>query len=354
MTDWNKQVAELLKVANPPEALLLVAADRVRPERVLKAFCRHFLCNDDPNQAPPEGALTRYKATQLTGDQILALQTEVSSLSLFSKQRFIIIDDCESLGSSSAKTLATIVRTPPPQMSFFLTATSLTKCSAPLVKQLQSKKQLIQFTNLTEPVRGNWHAESERQNQLRNWIAREMKRVGITTAPRALSDQLIEAAGTDLDNIAKMIAHLALYSSDGCVNVEDIAILFNQASLSSEFNFVDLVIKGQQIEAEILIEQLLKGGTNPFALLGLLQRSLMDCLQIKILQTAGVSASQIQSRLGLAKFKYNMKCKVAETCSATRLRHLLAATVKADSKLKNISLGDKSIYSELIATRNLG
>ncbi|RIL07124.1 MAG: hypothetical protein DCC75_10280, partial [Proteobacteria bacterium] len=180
------------------------------------------------------------------------------------------------------------------------------------------------------------------------WIERELKRLGIVNYPEKLPELVSELGQQDPDEIIKLLEQLALYADSPEVSSADIKQLFSHDEVKSEFEFIDCLMNRNAARAEILIENLFQHGKSPFMLLALLAKNFATFIAIKALSDQGRTPHEIRQRLGLAPWLFGKHQSAVRTFSQAQLRRGLHAIMRADSKLKNRSVGQEAIFSELV------
>ncbi len=317
-------------------ALLIVIPERVRRERALQLLRTTF---EAAGKSKNTSAVSTFEAKTLTLAGIRGIADRLSTHSLFSAKSLCIINSVEECSAECAKALAELLLTQAKQKNppgrLVLTCAALPALQ-PLRKAAKSAGLLLEM----EALQG---AEIER------WAARELQRLGINKYPAVLLSSLQRAADENLDALYQMLELLALYVEAEEVTQVDFASLFPQRSVPSEFEVADMLCRSDPgaAKSQLYVQRLLASGVQEFLFLSLLQRTFSQLLRIRALQEAQVPSGQIQSALALPPWIFNKQAQAAARYSSSALQDRLRAILRADSALKNTSLGSDTIFAEL-------
>ena len=316
---------ELLKQAECPSAILLIASDRTRPLRATSALINRFCSNNDPKI---------YHGHQMTTNEISSIEEELQSLSLFSSSSFFIIKDVEKLNAACTKRLEAALPSIPDTSHLIITARKLPTTN-PIRKHFGNKKNVIKFEDL-------------QNKELESWIKKELARKGLTKCSSKVIQSLIALSEGLIDEVVGLIEHLSLYLNTEQVEIRDVERLFISRPNPVEFKLLDAIVEKRSIEAESLVVNLLNSGKSPFLILSLLSRSFTQYSRIKALQNKGIQNNQVAYQLNMQPWLFKKNDSIAKRYSDTQLNGALGAILTADSKLKNRSLGHEEILAELI------
>jgi DNA polymerase III delta subunit len=334
----NKDAAQALKAIlaekTPPPFLLVLCPDRVRQERVIGSVLKKF-CPEYDEKSRRSDSLTQISAESFNTSNIQNLSDNINSLSLFSKQKFILITDVEELNSSLNKKILDILEETSPDTCVILGA-----------KKLASNSQILTFFRKNQAL---IELPELKNMDLTRWVEKELKTEGVTFSDEILPEAIIQSCDADPDKIAELISRLALFVDDEKASLNDLNSLSKHAPDASEFALIDnLPNKRMAWKSELLLTQIFKAGKNPFALLGLISRTYNNYMQIAYLREKGLSAQQIRTKLNISPWIFNKQFETSKNYSVQKLQKSLESILMADSKLKNRSLGDEAIFSALI------
>ena len=334
----SKDVGQALKVLladkAAPGALLVISPDRVRRERIvhslLKKFCKGF--HEKTHKAEN---LDVINCENINSTNLQSILDNINSISLFSPQRFFLINNVEALTAALNKKLLDVVQAKNPDTYLFFASAKLASNSV--------------FFNHFKKANALLELEELKNLDLNRWTQKELKNAGINTWDEILVESIIQSTESDPDKIVELIEKLSLYTDGDKATLSDLSKLSKQAPDASEFALLDyLPNKKLAWKSELLVTQIFDAGKNSFALLGLIARTYNSYLQIAYLRERGMSLQQIRQKLNISPWIFNKQAEACKNYSSKQLQKCLKAILLADSKLKNKSLGDLGIFSELI------
>ncbi len=314
----------LLKADKLPPVVLIVGPDRIRRERALCAILsKHKLT-----------VTSRIVGSKVPVDELAA---RLNSPSLFEPKPVIVLAEVESLKGEFERNLAKVFEGGHPFGLLFGLATSL-PATSPLRKAAQVVGGYVELEQLSGAV-------------LKRWVARELKNLGINTFSEQVVDHLVQAGAEQPDQISQCVEKLALYLNDNEEpTIEVMQYLFNTTSEAQEFALLSSLLNDPAGSREALISRLFAEGKNPFQLLALIARSYSQYLSVKSSLERGEMLADIRGKLGVTQWVFERQLEGAKRFSRARLRSAMNAVLKADSQLKNRSLGQEAIFSALGAS----
>lgn len=310
-----------------PEIVYIFGSDRIRMQRALEALQKALI------PASTQHAFVKYNAKDLDAKKLHQLLLSRDTLSLFTSTKMLVVDNIEELNTQLSQELANILEKPSPDTYTILLAKSA-PATNPLVKLASQLKSIWQFEQLAGA-------------ELTSWIDKELKHKGVVTYPKNIADLLIENAEGDLDKIASQLEILASYANEGKVVQNDIKLLFPEHSQAAEFQYLDELLNRNLATLPVLLHKTLLAGKSSFALIGLLQRSFLNYIAISYLHTQGYSTDKIASSLSIQPWLVKRHLEKIKKIPTHRLKARLMALTKADSQLKNRSLGTEIIFDGL-------
>ncbi len=319
---------------SPPSLLLILAEDLVRKDRTLSLIQDKFFARAS------NLAKKRWHGSSLSLKEIVKLQDEILSPSLFEPNRLILLEEIQDLKAEETRALLEVLqefhKAPSPGVSIFVRGTSLHSNSV-LLKFFQKINASIALEELKGP-------------DLMKWAAKEFKHHGIHHASEEVVTHLSDIGEHDPDKIAALIEHLALYIEGDTATKEDLFAVFQEKLSMDEFALLDSITQGKKGEAEVLLGSLLRGGKNPFLLLSLLSRNFSTYLSIASLLSRGRQVQEIGQIMGVPPWLLKKHLAALRRYRVGTLKQALESILRADSKLKNRSAGPEAIFSELIGT----
>lgn len=173
-----------------------------------------------------------------------------------------------------------------------------------------------------------------RNEKLRQWIAKRVKREGGDISPQALN-LLSWLVGSNLWIMTGEISKLVSFTSGRCIEKDDVKTVVSYSQQASIFDMVDAVIESRVGQAQKAIQQLLQMGVSPSYLLFMLTRQARLLVQVKELVKNGKSEFEIQNKLGLiSEFAWHKTAEQASRYSFERLNELYHQLLTADLSIK--------------------
>ncbi|RMG43892.1 MAG: DNA polymerase III subunit delta [Candidatus Dadabacteria bacterium] len=325
---------QIIAKKRKPHALLVLCKDRIRAKRtvdyLVKGFFeKHFQSADIPAEAIVKLPISRIKSE---GSGILAEQLQ--SVSLFSQFKIVIVKNCEEATEKLSREVASLIEKPLESTCVIFVAAKLPASNA--LRKLLTKQKLV----ITLPELKGY--------ELKRWTKREFKLAGITKPTEQAVNAVIAIAKNSPDKISQLVEHLSLYSDSAELDSDQVYSLFIEEQDPNEFKLLDQITSGNQMAAEVELAKLLGSGKNPFILLSLIQRAFSNYLIIRARLNKSDSPAILRQKLNMNQWVFNKNLQAAKKYSLHRLDRSLGAVLKADSKLKNRSLGADLILSELL------
>ena len=323
----KEQLAAILAEEAPPTFLLVDSTDSVRRERILDTVLDKFFSTDQLSPTVVKGGELKSAAA------LQQLESSLLATSLFSPQTLVIVKNTEDIPADKAAALVAIIKKLPEGSTLICCAKSL-----PAKNKLYALAKKQDVLLKTIPLKGT---------ELANWIQRELKQQGIKRAPKNVVQGIATICDGSIDKAVAMIEHCALYSANGDVTYKDFEALYPEAPEQNEFALIDLLQNGSPADIDIALQRLWQNGKNAFMFLGLLNRTYTRYLTIRTLLDAGHAPGQIRHTLGMNEWVFNKHLNAVRKRPLERLEADLAALLRADSLLKNKSLGQAEVIAEL-------
>jgi DNA polymerase III delta subunit len=316
--------------SDKPSGVLLVCPDLVRRQRLLDSVLQALL-----GKAASGVPTRRFRASEMNLADVSALREEINSPSLFSAAQVFIVEDVEDFSAEPGRRVHELVQKLPPGVFLVLTAGKLPATSI-LRKYFSAQKLLLDLASLETA-------------DLRRWLKTELNEAGIEKVSEAAVNSLLRLGRQSPDSLSRLVAHAALYVENGELQNEDLEALFIEHFEPSEFELVDALGSRNRSQPEVLMEQIIKSGKSPFALLGMLSKILSNYLIIRLHLENGERGPEIQARLSMNPWVFGKYMTAASRYDVSRIKMAQAAVLRADSRLKNKNLGPQAIFSELIS-----
>lgn len=332
-----QQIKRITALKDCPAAMLILAKDEIRKSRIEKLLIDTFLktSSSKANSANANAlGLSKLDARDLDSSAIKRLKDDVFAMSLFSPKRFFLIHHVDELKAEEQKLFLSIIEKNKTDNKLIFAGSSLASNSS-FKKFFINQDCLIELPEMEGP-------------ELRRWTEKELKTAGFAKYSEQVIELIISIAEESPDRIACVVEHLSLYADSDQAKVEDIHKVFVQHVAPGEFDFIDALALGHKAKAEVLLRNLLASGKNPFMLMSLISRTFATYLSIKALMAEGLNNNEIRQKLNIPPWAFNRQISACKNWSIDRLKRFLEGVLRADSKLKNYSLGAEAIFSELI------
>lgn len=322
------------KLQNLAKALLkhpvvaLASPDHIRRERAVNYIVDEYskLCDLKRTLA--------HTAIKIEKNTLESVSLSLRNVSLFEREKVWVLSGVEALLKQEQITLSSALSLLPKGSIVLIVVPDLKKNSV-LIKDLESKE-------LTYDL-GELHGAT-----LLRWVERELKTQGISEWDSGVPDRLAALGEQAADKIAPIVEQLALYLGDEeRATREVLERLYPSSIHATEFELLDALLAKDPRKAEVLIQALVRNGTNIFSLMGLVSKSLLNIQRIRIRLDKGESQSEIRNRLGMQPWIFGKQVEVAKKIVGKKLEKTLVGLLKMDSKLKNKSVAHDALLSEL-------
>lgn len=309
-----------------PRTLLISAPDELRKRRLVDIYKERLAKSGHAD-------VSRYEAGSFDAATLDRIRGDLASNSLFASERLVLVRGCEKMPAKTAEKLLPVLEHP--GSAYVLLLAGEIVATHALTKHFKSRKALMQFQEL-------------KGEALTAWIQHEAKQHGLAKLPGEAVRLLAEIHADDLDSLDSDLGRLAAYSNDGTISPKEVETLLHAQNPVSEFAFIDAIGERNQQKASILCAELLGQGKNPFGMLALITKTFGQYYAIRTLQNQRLEPAQIGTELGINGWLLSKHMKAVKDRSANSLERCFFALVRADSKLKNRSIGPEGIFSELV------
>lgn len=274
-----------------------------------------------------------WNGSELKQDDLYSIGEALSTPSLFSSLHLLKIKRVESLKADLQAALLKAIPSEPSGGLLILRAQKLPSNNR-LKKHFQKLGALIEFKALTGEA-------------LEQWLKEELDDRGIAS-DRPAREALIEVGDSDPDRIRKNAEHVALYAEKPKITRKLVFSIFASVPDPNEFAALDLLAQSDVGKIEEYLQEILSSGTNAFLFLNLLARLFRQLIKIRVGLEKRLTPAQIAEKLSLKPWIVNKNISIAKAYPLSKLERCLRAVVRADSQLKNRSLGEELILSEVM------
>ncbi len=187
-----------------------------------------------------------------------------------------------------------------------------------------------------------------KDRDLPGWIQRRARSKKGAISHEATS-MLAELVGDDLRLLDQEIEKLLIYADGRQVTAQDVRELVSRARELSIFELVDCVGHRQTERALLLLHQLIEDGTEPLYLLAMLARQVRILIQVKELQSEGMTEREIATSLKLHPFVVQKGWAQAQNFRMAQLEAAHQRLVETDWAIKTGQSEDVLALDVLIA-----
>lgn len=317
--------------------LLLVAKDRIRKTRVTQSLLKKI---------KEDQKLEKIDVENFEFTTISELSYKLNSQSLFSKFKVIHVVFKKEINSDESLKLCEVIENIPLK-SFLIFDFEKINANLKIIKLAKAKKCLVEYKALES-------------NNLISWIKDECKNKGINKYPEVLPEMLKiiseEESGQNYKNknnynpdlIANNIELLSIYCDGNALSLSDLKNFYPEALAPNEFKLMDALTTGNAPQAEQLLAELFSVGKNHFLILAMLNNNFKKLLTIKTMQASGENARNIMSFLNIkTDWVYKKLSGQVRNISIFKIKEMIAHLLKADSRLKDKSLGAELVLSQV-------
>jgi DNA polymerase-3 subunit delta len=324
----GSQLLKQLSATRPlPPLVLIISQDELRRRRAAD----HLVGKRD-NDSKRE--CHRIRGSELSAQAVTNLLFEVSSLSLFARERLWVLDEADKVKAAELRKIVDGLEHFPAGCSLIATAESL-PAAHPLMKEAKKRSVLVELEELKGAALGRW-------------IKREFEQHGTKKVSADTIELLRLVAGSDVAELAHDIELLTLFADSAEISPDHVRSLFSHRPEPSDFELIAVILQRDFPRAELLLNRLLEGGKNPFLLLGLLIRSWLQLLEIRSMLDSGMSPTEVRGRLQVSPWIANKLLEqvhfVSQSKGCSAMEHLL----KADTRLKGRSVSSDAVMRELV------
>ena len=147
----------------------------------------------------------------------------------------------------------------------------------------------------------------------------------------------------DADRVAMMAEQVALYLGGDEISRNTLLSLFSAHASPNEFRLFELAAGKDLGGCARLLDELFEEGKNPYALAGLLQRSVLELAEAQI-----YSSTALGNEIGLPGWRASKVSAAAKRFNKRDLWKILIALLRGDERLKGKSIGTQFEIQRLV------
>lgn len=310
-----------------PQYFLILCPDNTRTQRAI----------DLATEKWPAAEIKKLKSQEL---DLSKLNELLRSPLLFAPTSIIVIHDVDMIQAAAQRDLLNLIEKDLHEKVSFNGCLIITAKTLPsnnfFLKQLRAQERTIELKELTGV-------------ELKKWVFKELSAKGFSQIADGVPELLIQIGEENPDKVVPLIHHLSLAVEMPALSSTDITNVFSAQTHHQEFALLDTLLDRNPIKGEVMVRSLLSDGKNPFLLISLLAKSFSTYLAIQEGLKKGLQPAQVREQLAVSPWVFQKYLDASRKYSLPRLRQIQKAVVKADSRLKNKSLGDEGILCCLLA-----
>lgn len=327
-TDALQRLKEFKELKGLPAQLLVLVPDEARRTRLLDA-----LIDIVRQTVGAQLEVRRIRADELRVAEYDRLRDDVASVSLFSPQRVFVVQGIDQVKAEQARRLLDLTRVAPPGTSVIFSGATLPERST-IRTAFEKEQGLLELKEL-------------KGVELKRWVERELRSVGVTLADERVVEALIEMTGESPERIAARVQHLALYSDGNPITLRDLAALFSNEISANDFELLDAVTAGNVARIEVLLHEVLQSGRSPFLLLSMFSRTFSALERMSLLLASRLAPGEVRDQLGLRPFVFNKYLPLVKRYPLEKLRSCTESILEADSRLKGRAVSQSAVLEQL-------
>lgn len=258
-----------------------------------------------------------------------------NTLPFFSERRLIIIENSGFLKSSNEE-LADFIKSLPDYLIIVFVEKDIDKRNK-VYKAIETVGYICEMKPQTTQVLSKW---------IVGILAKENLRI---TADAC--ELLLDKTGAGMDLIKQELDKLISYcNGKEAVTAQDVEAVCSTQTVSHIFDMLSAIAMKQQETALNLYYDLLTLKEQPMRILYLLVRQFNGIMQVKEMQSEGISGKEMASRMGAAPFMVNKYVAQAKHFSIEMLHEAIEECALMEEKFKSGLINDK-LAVELIIVK---
>jgi DNA polymerase-3 subunit delta len=335
-----EQLVARLAQGKPLAAVLLYG-----PDAFLRETCREQIIEKIVEPAARQWAVQHYSGSE---DSLEVVVGRARMMPMLAPRQVIVYSELESLepsGESKSKKddpadiLREYLASPAPFTVLVLEASELDKRTK-LSKLLLEEVPVVDASLPEDPAE---------RLRVASRLTRQMAAQQKGAIEDDAAEELADLCNGDLAAIRAELAKLVTYAGPDCkISRADVEALVVAEKKYSVWELADVLASGQLSRALLFLDQLLREGEEPPALVGALAWTFRKLLEAKDLGR-GVSEGQAMGRLGMRPDAARTALRQAQKVSRGQLVNALRALYETDNRLKSGTRDDRAVMEFLMA-----
>ncbi len=187
--------------------------------------------------------------------------------------------------------------------------------------------------------------ESMEEKALKKWLNSKLEEKGLRAEPRALASFL--ASGQDLYYLDNLLEKFALEGTTN-ITIQRLQDELEVISSTNIFNLTDALISKNVKRALEVLHHLIKEGTMPYLLIGMINHQFSAFAKVKAAQEKGHNNIQIEKETALHTFVVRKMLKHTRRISWDELWQIFALLLDTDLKIKTTSFDNNILLESLV------
>ncbi len=266
--------------------------------------------------------------TKMEGKNCLLedLDETAGTMPFFAERRMITVDGSGWFRTGTDTDLSSFIKNLPDTACVLFVEAEIDKRSRNY-KAMQKDGTIVSFDTPDERMLISW---------IGGFFRKEGKKISADTAV-----YLIRRCGTNMDTLRNEMEKLASYAmNEDAVTADHINELCSRHLEDQIFAMMDAVAGGKQKETLAMYNELLALRESPMKILALLSRHFRILLQIKDMESLGMSGADMAQAAGVPPFAVKKYRAQAASFSAEELRKAADDCLESDELIKSGNMSD--------------
>ena len=335
-TDKSRKFLRKLKSTDDPAPIYYIyGAETYLLDEALEAI-KQAACPEGLNDFNHD----KFQGKDIDGQKVLA---SVEMLPMMAERRLVVVQDIQEVHHSELEPLADYFEDPSPTTCLVVHARTVNKKvdgRLGIIRKLKKAAESCEFKPLYE-------------NELGPFLNKQAREKGLRLR-RDASAYLVDAVGTDLNELAQALTKVDLYMGESDndspreVTVEDAEAIVARTRAHSVFDLTDaLGARDYQTAMEVL-ERMLLDGKAPLVISHMIARHFRIVARLQDPKLRNANRSKAASAVRVNPFFVKDYRRDARTFSATEVEQILQMLLEVDIALKSSPLADRVLLEQLI------
>lgn len=335
-----EQLVARLTQGKPVPAVLLLG-----PDAFLRESCREQIIETVVDPAARQWTVQHYSGAE---DHLDVVVGRARMMPMLAPRQVIVYSEIEAIEPPAesksrkddpAEILREYLESPAPFTVLVLEATELDRRTK-LAKLLLEQVPVVAAQLPDDP---------EERLRVASRLAKQLAAQQKGAIEDDAAEELADLCNCDLATVRSELAKLITYAGpEQKISRADVALLVVAERKYSVWELADVLASGQLSRALKFLDQLLREGEQPPALVGALAWTFRKLLEAKDLGR-GVSEGQAIGRLGMRPDAARTALRQAQKVSRGQLVRALRALYEADNRLKSGTRDDRAVMEFLVA-----